>query len=63
MSSVQIDIHGSAKPIAKLEIGRVRSIAEGSVLGSSAAAQGHAIANFVGLAIGVDERDECIGMS
>ena len=63
MSSVQIDILGSAKPIAKLGIRRVRSVAEGFVLGASAAAQGHAIANFVGLAIGADERYECIGVS
>ncbi len=50
-------VRGSAKTIAKLGVGRVRSIAERFVLGSAAAAQRHAIADFVGLTIGADERD------
>ena len=57
MSSVHIDIFGSATPIPKLGIGRVRSVAERFVLGSFAAAQGHVIANFVGLVIGANKRD------
>ena len=48
---------GSDQAIAKLGVGCMRSVTERFVLGLAAAAQCHAIANFLGLAIRADERD------
>jgi hypothetical protein len=52
-----IYVCGSGETIAKLGVGRMSTVTERFVLGPAAAAQGHAIASFVGVAIGADERD------
>ena len=48
---------GPTETIAKLGVSRTRSVTERFVLGLAAAAQGDAVADFVGLAIGANGRD------